>query len=169
MAVSHVGSMVRGVGFLGRLLGGAAAATSTTTTAAAASSLPLAAVAASGKFQQRTFSASSDQKEGDKSLLSKAADAVGTFLDGKVMEAKYIHPFFHENAELVGEDYNGNKYYEITKGVLYGRHRWVVYKDLYDYSPASVPPEWHGWLHNINDDAPSRVSFIVSFFFFFFF
>ena len=90
--------------------------------------------------------------------LEDGVNAIGTFLDGKIAEAKYIHPYMFKQAELVGEDYNGNKYYEIKKGVLYGRHRWFVPKDIYDYSPASVPPEWHGWLHNINNDAPSRVS-----------
>ncbi len=88
----------------------------------------------------------------------KVADAVATVLDGKYMEAKFVHPFLNKNAQFVGEDYNGNKYYEIKEGVLYGKHRWVVYKDVEDYSPASVPPEWHGWLHNINNDAPTRVS-----------
>merc|ERR1711959_161610 len=92
--------------------------------------------------------------------LEDGMNAIGTFLDGKIAEAKYIHPYMFKQAELVGEDYNGNKYYEIKKGVLYGRHRWFVPKDIYDYSPASVPPEWHGWLHNINDDAPSRVKFL---------
>ena len=38
-----------------------------------------------------------------------------------------------------------------------GRHRWVVFGDL-DWrdgqDAASVPAEWHGWLHNITDDNP---------------
>ena len=93
-----------------------------------------------------------------KSVLSKALDFAATVLDGKYLEAKVVHPLMNRGAQLVGEDYNGNQYFEIKKGVQYGRHRWVVYKDVHDYSPASVPPEWHGWLHNINDDAPSRVS-----------
>ena len=109
----------------------------------------LASVASSQQHQQRDFVKLPD--------LSQAANAIGTFLDGKVMEAKYIHPYMFKQAEFVGEDYNGNKYYEIKKGVLYGRHRRFVPPDIFEYSPASVPPEWHGWLHNINDDAPSRV------------
>ncbi|WZN60442.1 NADH ubiquinone oxidoreductase subunit NDUFA12 [Chloropicon roscoffensis] len=111
-----------------------------------------ASVASSQQHQQRDFVKLPD--------LSQAANAIGTFLDGKVMEAKYIHPYMFKQAEFVGEDYNGNKYYEIKKGVLYGRHRWFVPPDIFEYSPASVPPEWHGWLHNINNDAPSRVKFI---------
>ena len=104
-----------------------------------------ASVASSQQHQQRDFVKLPD--------LSQAANAIGTFLDGKVAEAKYIHPYMFKQAEFVGEDYNGNKYYEIKKGVLYGRHRWFVPKDLYDYSPASVPPEWHGWLHNVSPKA----------------
>ena len=99
-----------------------------------------------------------EENNSTKSVLSKALDFAATVLDGKYAEAKFVHPHMYKGAQLVGEDYNGNKYYEIKEGVQYGRHRWVVYKDIHDYSPASVPPEWHGWLHNINDDAPSRVS-----------
>ncbi|QDZ21643.1 NADH:ubiquinone oxidoreductase [Chloropicon primus] len=92
--------------------------------------------------------------------MKKVFEAAGSILDGKIAEAKYIHPYMFKQAEFVGEDYNGNKYYEIKKGVLYGRHRWFVPPDIFEYSPASVPPEWHGWLHNINNDAPSRVKFL---------
>ena len=39
----------------------------------------------------------------------------------------------------VGEDEFGNVYYQS------GRRRWVIYAGEADAS--SVPPEWHGWLH----------------------
>ena len=39
---------------------------------------------------------------------------------------------------LVGEDSNGNKYYENT-GYQSGRHRWVEYADLDNYNATSVP------------------------------
>ena len=65
------------------------------------------------------------------------------------------------DSELVGEDGNGNKYYEIKKGVQYGRHRYVVYRDAHiDYSPATVPAEWHGWLHSMNDEPPTQVQYL---------
>ena len=48
---------------------------------------------------------------------------------------------------MVGEDSNGNKYYENT-GYQSGRHRWVEYADLDNYNTTSVPREWHGWLFN---------------------
>ena len=63
-------------------------------------------------------------------------------------------------ATLVGTDASGNRYFErMTPEEQYGRHRWVVYGELDCHrgqDPTSVPAEWHGWLHNITDDAPSR-------------
>mmetsp|Transcript_28812 Transcript_28812/g.84452 ORF Transcript_28812/g.84452 Transcript_28812/m.84452 type:complete len:184 (+) Transcript_28812:73-624(+) len=58
---------------------------------------------------------------------------------------------------LVGEDTNGNKYYENT-AMPYGRTRWYEPKvplrifemDQY-YDPSQVTPEWHGWLHYVTD------------------
>jgi len=35
------------------------------------------------------------------------------------------------------------------------KRRWVTYKGYADAS--RVPPEWHGWLHHMYDDAPSDV------------
>lgn len=68
---------------------------------------------------------------------------------------------------LVGEDSNGNKYYENT-GYQSGRHRWVEYADLDNYNTTSVPREWHGWLHHVDDEpglaarpaAPNEVPFL---------
>ncbi|WIA20533.1 hypothetical protein OEZ85_004928 [Tetradesmus obliquus] len=59
---------------------------------------------------------------------------------------------------LVGEDLHGNKYYEDNT-TTYNRKRWVVYKDLTDYNPSGIPPEWHGWLNYINDFAPTQHDF----------
>jgi NADH dehydrogenase (ubiquinone) 1 alpha subcomplex subunit 12 len=53
--------------------------------------------------------------------------------------------------ELVGVDAAGNSYYE-NRSYQQGRSRWVVMKDLDDYSAANVPAEWHGWLHHVNDE-----------------
>eukprot|EP00216_Chloropicon_sp_CCMP2111_P000036 CAMPEP_0198238438 /NCGR_PEP_ID=MMETSP1446-20131203/4072_1 /TAXON_ID=1461542 ORGANISM="Unidentified sp, Strain CCMP2111" /NCGR_SAMPLE_ID=MMETSP1446 /ASSEMBLY_ACC=CAM_ASM_001112 /LENGTH=132 /DNA_ID=CAMNT_0043920843 /DNA_START=42 /DNA_END=440 /DNA_ORIENTATION=- len=92
--------------------------------------------------------------------MTSLSDAVTMFLDGKVADARIIHKKLNGPAHCVGEDAQGNKYYEIKKGVTYGRHRWVDFANIHDYSPASIPPEWHGWLHNVTDDEPNTVKFI---------
>ena len=52
---------------------------------------------------------------------------------------------------LVGEDSNGNKYFENTS-YQSGRHRWVEYADLDNYNASTVPSEWHGWLSHVDDE-----------------
>lgn len=55
---------------------------------------------------------------------------------------------------FVGEDEQGNKYYEERQPSLEGRkRRWVVYNGLAEAS--RVPPDWHGWLHHIHDTPPT--------------
>ena len=78
--------------------------------------------------------------------------------DGKVAESAIIHGY-KDDATLVGTDQFGNQYYERTQGEIYGRHRWVVYGNKKDYTSTSVPPEWHGWLHYINDNHPTNTQF----------
>merc|ERR1719160_978212 len=76
---------------------------------------------------------------GARGLAASALERVMTVLDGKLAEIK-VHQRLYDS-ELVGEDGNGNKYYEIKKGVQYGRHRYVVYRDAHiDYSPATATP-----------------------------
>ncbi|MGI9477864.1 MAG: NADH:ubiquinone oxidoreductase subunit NDUFA12 [Hyphomicrobiaceae bacterium] len=60
---------------------------------------------------------------------------------------------------FVGEDDNGNKYYEQQSGVgSLGRpRRWVTYEREAD--PSQVPPEWHGWLHHTVDTPPTEESY----------
>lgn len=53
----------------------------------------------------------------------------------------------------MGHDRFGNAYYENHHGQSQ-RSRWVRYADKDDYSANSVPPEWFGWLHAINDCPP---------------
>lgn len=52
--------------------------------------------------------------------------------------------------EAVGEDEFGNLYYQSNGG----QRRWVIYNGEADAS--RVPPEWHGWLHHIWREPPSR-------------
>ncbi|MBX9804376.1 MAG: NADH:ubiquinone oxidoreductase subunit NDUFA12 [Alphaproteobacteria bacterium] len=54
---------------------------------------------------------------------------------------------------FVGEDIQGNKYFEGKKMMRYGKlRRWVIYKGRVEAS--KVPAEWHGWLHYTNDEPP---------------
>ena len=66
--------------------------------------------------------------------------------------------------KLVGTDTQGNQYYENYKDYAAG-HRWVVYsgkeytsKSFYDFDPSSIPPEWHGWLHNTTAAPPTSTT-----------
>jgi hypothetical protein len=62
-------------------------------------------------------------------------------LDGFVADALITHP---SGSRFMGEDKHGNKYYEKEQEI-YGRHRFVIYKDLWNYNAGSVPPEYHHW------------------------
>ena len=60
-------------------------------------------------------------------------------------------------AKKIGEDSEGNKYYEAKarKGYNHSR-RWVVYNG--EAEPSRVPAEWHGWLHYQSDFVPTTDS-----------
>lgn len=58
-------------------------------------------------------------------------------------------------AVFVGEDEQGNKYFEEKKPSLEGRkRRWVKYNGLAEAS--RVPPDWHGWLHHTFAEPPTQ-------------
>jgi len=50
----------------------------------------------------------------------------------------------------VGEDAEGNRYYETRDG----KRRWVIFDGLAEAS--RVPPDWHGWLHHTFDTPPTE-------------
>ena len=54
----------------------------------------------------------------------------------------------------MGEDADGNVYYQAKKSQAGLHRRWVIYKGSNDAS--RVPPEWHGWLHNTHDPLPTE-------------
>ncbi len=55
---------------------------------------------------------------------------------------------------FVGDDDQGNRYYEERRASLEGRkRRYVVYKGLVEAS--RVPPDWHAWLHHTIEEPPS--------------
>jgi len=58
-------------------------------------------------------------------------------------------------ATKVGSDQYGNTYYRAKPRQGYKRERrWVIYKG--EPEASKVPPEWHGWLHYQNNEAPSE-------------
>ena len=63
--------------------------------------------------------------------------------------------------ELVGTDDQGNRYFRTKGGkidpTLGFERRWVLYNGYAE--PSRVPPEWHGWLHNVVDVPPTQESF----------
>jgi len=72
--------------------------------------------------------------------------------DGNLLHTKLREA----GATLVGEDTQGNKYYE-NMNTQYGRQRWVEYADTSNYNASSVPPEWHCWLHYITDHTAEQL------------
>ena len=55
---------------------------------------------------------------------------------------------------FVGEDEQGNKYFEEKRPSLEGRkRRYVKYNGLAEASRVS--PDWHGWLHYTFDEPPT--------------
>ena len=54
------------------------------------------------------------------------------------------------HGRLVGQDADGNRYYEERRPVAGRRtRRWVAYRGVPEASV--VPPEWHAWLHHVTD------------------
>lgn len=63
---------------------------------------------------------------------------------------------WRKKARLVGEDEQGNRYFEEKDPTFPGgRHRrWVVYHGVAEAS--RVPADWHGWLHHTFDEPPTE-------------
>lgn len=62
--------------------------------------------------------------------------------------------FTKMRGELVGNDEQGNRYFQdkrLVAGVR-RRKRWVIYNG--EAEASRVPPEWHGWLHYTSDTPP---------------
>jgi len=57
--------------------------------------------------------------------------------------------FTARHGELVGEDEDGNRFYQTADG----RKRWVIYAG--EAEASRVSPDWHGWLHHTYDEPPS--------------
>jgi NADH:ubiquinone oxidoreductase subunit len=58
--------------------------------------------------------------------------------------------FTARKGNKVGEDDQGNIYYQTANGV----RRWVIFNG--DMEASRVPPDWHGWLHHTWDQPPTK-------------
>ena len=56
----------------------------------------------------------------------------------------------------MGCDAAGNRYYENRVDYPFGQHRWVEPADIHNFDASHIPPEWHGWMHSMNDCTPSQ-------------
>ena len=56
--------------------------------------------------------------------------------------------FTARHGELVGEDADGNRFYQNADG----SRRWVVFQG--EAEASKVSPDWHGWLHHTFTDPP---------------
>ncbi|MEQ1819385.1 MAG: NADH:ubiquinone oxidoreductase subunit NDUFA12 [Terricaulis sp.] len=55
---------------------------------------------------------------------------------------------------FVGQDEQGNKYYEERRPSIEGRkRRYVIYNGLAEASRVS--PDWHGWMHHTIAEPPT--------------
>lgn len=60
--------------------------------------------------------------------------------------------FTSRHGEKVGEDSDGNVYYQKDDGA----RRWVIYDG--ESEASRVSPEWHGWLHFTVDEPPTQAA-----------
>jgi len=61
----------------------------------------------------------------------------------------------NRRGSLVGEDEQGNRYFEERKPSIEGRkRRWVIYNGLAEASRVS--PDWHGWMHYTMAEPPTQ-------------
>ena len=68
-----------------------------------------------------------------------------TWWDGQTLNTQL---FTWRKGTKVGEDDQGNTYYETRDG----KRRWVIFNG--EAEASRVSPEWHGWLHGSFDDVP---------------
>ncbi|MDO5656801.1 MAG: NADH:ubiquinone oxidoreductase subunit NDUFA12 [Paracoccus sp. (in: a-proteobacteria)] len=57
------------------------------------------------------------------------------------------------NGTKVGEDEQGNIYYESAKG-----RRWVIYNG--ESEASRVSSDWHGWLHHTFKEPPTKAPLV---------
>ena len=58
--------------------------------------------------------------------------------------------FTWRNGQKVGEDNQGNVFYETKDG----KKRWVIFNG--EAEASRIDPEWHGWLHRTWEEPPTK-------------
>lgn len=75
-----------------------------------------------------------------------------TWWNGATLGALYD---IGRRGRFVGEDAQGNRYYEDRRVSLEGRkRRYVIYKGLAEAS--RVPADWHAWIHHTVAEPPTE-------------
>jgi NADH:ubiquinone oxidoreductase subunit len=91
--------------------------------------------------------------QGTKKVLAK----IFTWWNGATLGAMFD---IGKRATLVGEDEQGNRYFEERKPTLEGRkRRYVMYNGYAE--PSRVPVDWHGWLHHTFEVPPTIEPFLL--------
>ena len=62
--------------------------------------------------------------------------------------------FTWRKGQKVGEDAQGNIYYQTTGG----KRRWVIYNG--EMEATRIPADWHGWLHFTWDEPPTEAPLV---------
>jgi NADH:ubiquinone oxidoreductase subunit len=72
-----------------------------------------------------------------------------------------LNTLFHtwRKGERVGEDEQGNVYYQGGTDSEGRTRRWVIYNG--ESEASRVPPGWHGWLHHRVDVAPANETYVA--------
>jgi NADH:ubiquinone oxidoreductase subunit len=84
-------------------------------------------------------------------LVLNALAKIFTWWNGATLGTLYD---IGRRASFVGEDEQGNKFYEENKVSIEGRkRRYVTYNGYAE--PSRVSPDWHGWLHHTFEHPPT--------------
>jgi NADH:ubiquinone oxidoreductase subunit len=70
-----------------------------------------------------------------------------TWWNGQTLNTQF---FTWRKGEKVGEDSEGNKFYQSRDG----KRRWVIFNG--EAEASRVSPDWHGWLHYTWDKPPTE-------------
>jgi NADH:ubiquinone oxidoreductase subunit len=91
--------------------------------------------------------------QGNANVLGK----IFTWWNGATLGAMFD---IGKRADLVGQDDQGNRYFEERKATLEGRkRRYVMYNGYAE--PSRVPVDWHGWLHHTFEVPPTIEPFLL--------